>query len=300
MKTPNTNKMIVQPNTYNIKTPVIMKTKSLPKALIIFICLASMRLSAQNYNFSLENNGNYGFTISAESLFDSATFMPITQSYGFVIVVPDGVTITIDQVLPLGTAHTVTEIQGSNVSAIDASMADKDLFLVVTDTAGRTISAHPNASVIPLVAITVNGNPTSGEIRILDNASVLASSAAINGALDAFFQVDIIDDSTTAFTNEYNMIGTNPAWSFNALSIDQSTPLENSVILYPNPARDKLNIKAYGPSIESVEIFDTNGKLVGNTHYSGNAIDIGMLDAATYMVLIKTDRGKLTKKLVKD
>ncbi|WP_422107135.1 T9SS type A sorting domain-containing protein [Winogradskyella sp.] len=277
-----------------------MKTTTLNRFMSVLLVILSCSLGAQNYNFTLVDNGNYSYTIAAESLFDSGGFAPVTQSYGFVLVVPDGVTITLNEVLPSGTSETVTPIPGSNVAGIDPSMSDKDLFLVTTDTAGRTISAHANAAVIPLVTLTVNGNPTSGEIRLLSNSSTLASAPAINGSLDAFFQIDITDDSTVNFTNEYNMLGSTAAINFGTLSIDDAEIGPNSLVLYPNPADQEINIRSKGLMIETVEIFELNGKRVIKVDRPLGAIDVSQLESATYLVIIQTDKGNTIKKLVKE
>ncbi|MEO1029816.1 MAG: T9SS type A sorting domain-containing protein [Bacteroidota bacterium] len=187
------------------------------KLYILFtLALLGNLASAQNYNFDLVQNSTYNFTVAAVAQFDSGGFAPITQSYGFVLVVPDGITITVDTVLPTGTVDTTQMIPGDNpaIIGIDPTMSDKELYLITTDTAGRTISAHANGAVIPLVTLTVNGSPTIGEIRILDNSSPLA--IGFGSALDAFFQVDILDDSTVNFNNEFSALGSTPAISFAA------------------------------------------------------------------------------------
>lgn len=276
-----------------------MKHFTLKRFIAMLSLIFSCTATAQNYNFTLMDNGSYSYTIAAESLFDSAGFQPITQSYGFVLVLPMGTTITIDEVLPMGTNHNVTFVSGTSVSGFDPTMADKDLFLITTDTFGAAIGAHANGAVIPLVTLTVNGMP-SGEIRLLSNSSALASAPAINGALDAFFLVDIIDDGSVNFTNEYNMLGSTDAILFPTLSIDEEEIGLNSLSLYPNPADQEITITARGLMVEIVEIFELNGKRVLKLDRPSNTINVSMLEAATYLVIIQTDKGNTIKKLIKE
>ena len=279
-----------------------MKTTTILKRLMVLLLgMISYIGMAQNYNLTLVQNSDYNFTIAAVAQFDSGSFQPITQSYGFVLVLPDGITITVDQALPSGTNETVTAIPGTNVSGLDPSMADKDLFLITTDTGGGTLATHGNGAVIPLVTITVNGSPTSGEIRILDNSSTLASHPAINGSLDAFIQADITDDSTVNFTNEFNVLSGLEAFNFSTLSVETIEEEALNVALYPNPAKDEVQIKATGVHIEKVEVFDINGKQVLQIDNPLSKLDISTLESAMYLVKLYSDNGfSKTIKLMKD
>nr|WP_321236143.1 T9SS type A sorting domain-containing protein [uncultured Psychroserpens sp.] len=278
-----------------------MKNFTPLKMMVIFMmCLLSYGTNAQNYDFTLVQNSSYNFTVAAVSKFDSGSFQPITQSYGFVLVVPDGVTITLDEVLPSGTSETVTAIQGTNVAALDSNMSDKDLFLITTDTSGATFNAHSDAATIPLVTLAVNGNPTSGEIRLLANDSDLASHPAINGSLDAFIQVDITDDSAVNFSNEFNVLSGAEAYSFDTLSVETETEISD-VIIYPNPAQTEINISASNIVIDQVEVFNVAGKRVMLVKNQLQKIDISQLQSALYFVKLRSITGTSnTIKLVKE
>ena len=278
-----------------------MKSKT-PFTMVSVFMMSAFTINAQNYNFTLIQNSDYNFTVAAVSEFDSGSFQPITQSYGFTLVLPDGITITLDEVLPAGTNETVTAIPGGNVAGIDATMADKELYLITTDTAGQPISTHGNGELIPLVTLTVNGDPSTGEIRLLDNASTLASAPALNGALDAFFQVDVTDDSTVNFNNEFNMLSGIAAISFDTLSVeDLETPELTGVSLYPNPAKDEVQIQANGHTITKLEVFDINGKRVLATDTVLARLDVRGLESAMYLVKLYDDSGAATTvKLVKE
>ncbi|MCD2260127.1 T9SS type A sorting domain-containing protein [Psychroserpens luteolus] len=275
-----------------ISTPLSIMTT-------FIICLLSYNGNTQNYNFTLIQNSNYNFTVAAVSQFDSGSFQPITQSYGFVLVVPDGVTITIDQVMPSGTNETITAIPGANVTPLDSSMSDKDLFLITADTAGATFNAHSNFVVIPLVTLTVNGSPTSGEIRILSNSSDLASHPAINGSLDAFLQVDITDDSIVNFSNEFDTLTGIEAYSFDTLSVETVTE-DLNISLYPNPARNEIKIITNDIVIDQVEIYNVNGQRIMLIENQFEKVDISQLRSALYFVKLRSMEGNYkTIKLLK-
>ena len=269
------------------------------KKIISFIILLflSINLNAQDgYTYTLSHNGGYSFTVSAVSNFDSGGFSPITESYGFVIVLPDGITATFTQYLPAGTAGTPTFVDGANVVGLDPAMSDNDLYLVTTVTNAATLAAHATDAVIPLVTLTVNGSPVSGEISLLSNDSVLAN--AIGGSLDSFMQVDIIDDAIVDFTN--SVVGTSglsgmTAFNFSTLAVDNPELIEFSI--YPNPTSDYITIQS-AKDVDNIEIYDLLGKFVLSS--SKKHIDVKDLSSGAYLVKVKIDNKTTTKKIIKE
>ena len=265
-------------------------------AILITICgFTSSKLTAQDYAFTLINNGDYSFTIAAVPDFNSGTFEPITQSYGFVIVLPDGVTVTATSYLPSGTAGTATFIDGANVVTYDPEMADNDLYLITTDTAGRKFPAHTSGQIIPMVTLTVNGSPTTGEISLLDNSSTLATAPALLGSLDSFVQVDVIDDGTVSFANEFSGLTGNIAYDFSTLNIEE---LEgNSISIYPNPVSEIIYIKS-NLELTKIELFDILGKRVLTTNNT-DKVNVTNLKTGVYFLKIQSSKGQITKKIIK-
>ena len=259
--------------------------------------LTSTMLKAQDYAFTLINNGNYSFTIAAIPNFDSGTFQPITQSYGFVIVLPDGVTITADSYLPAGTNGTATFINGADVVSYDPEMADNDLYLITTDTAGRRFPTHTSGQIIPMVTLTVNGMPTIGEIRILDNNSTLAKAPALLGSLDSFIQVDVIDNGTFLFANEFSGLTGTVFYNFGTLGVLENELTENTVSVYPNPASEVIHISST-TELTKIELYDVLGKRVLTTN-KPQEIKIDHLKSGIYLLKIYASKGQMTKKIIK-
>ena len=259
--------------------------------------LTSTMLKAQDYAFTLINNGNYSFTIAAIPNFDSGTFQPITQSYGFVIVLPDGVTITADSYLPAGTNGTATFINGADVVSYDPEMADNDLYLITTDTAGRRFPTHTSGQIIPMVTLTVNGMPTIGEIRILDNNSTLAKAPALLGSLDSFIQVDVIDNGTFLFANEFSGLTGTVFYNFGTLGVLENELTDNAVSVYPNPASEVIHISST-TELTKIELYDVLGKRVLTTN-KPQEIKIDHLKSGIYLLKIYASKGQMTKKIIK-
>jgi len=266
--------------------------------MMIIFGLISNTTFAQGYSFTLISNGDYSFTISAIPDFDSSAFEPITQSYGFTIVLPDGITITPNDYFPAGTSAIVTPVDGAHsiITDADPSMADNDLFVITTDTAGRKFAAHDVGDVIPLVNFTVNGMPTTGEISMLDNDSTLANAPALAGALDSFVQVDMIDDGTVTFTNGFLGLTGTTSVSFATLGIEDVELADNVISVYPNPASEVIHITS-DINLSKVELYDILGKRVWQSPQT-DLIKVDHLNSGVYLLKIYSDKGQMAKKIV--
>lgn len=273
-----------------------MKKTTIFTILIAILGLFNYSAQAQGYSFTLYESGSYTYVIAAVPDFDSGTFKPITQSYGFALLIPDGITINGDVFLPTGTAGTLTFVNGADVVAFDPGMADKDLYMITADTAGRLFEAHTAGTIIPLVTITVNGSPTTGEISILDNDSTLANAPELMGALDGFIQVDVIDDSYYAFTNQFIGLTGTTSFDFSTLGIGNVELANNIVSLYPNPASEVVNINT-DFEITKLQLYDILGKRVLETGGT-QQLNIDRFKSGVYFMKIHTTKGTVTKKLV--
>ncbi len=69
--------------------------------------------------------------------------------------------------------------------------------------------------------------------------------------------------------------------------------------LYPNPANDKIYISEKTFAVNSIEIFDVNGKSIKSVA-NDSSIDISNLPNGIYFIRIKTDKGELKEKFIKN
>ncbi len=75
--------------------------------------------------------------------------------------------------------------------------------------------------------------------------------------------------------------------------------LDGMVQIYPNPVSSTLQIKTSKTiSFEKAAVYSTLGKLILET--SENQINIETLSAGIYFVEVATDKGSITKKIVKE
>jgi hypothetical protein len=74
-----------------------------------------------------------------------------------------------------------------------------------------------------------------------------------------------------------------------------------SIFLYPNPTSDFVNIKSKDGTINAVQVFDMNGKLVKTVRHHSDKVQFSIQEfpSGTYLVTAMTDKGMITSKIIK-
>lgn len=85
------------------------------------------------------------------------------------------------------------------------------------------------------------------------------------------------------------------------IGIDDLSPVVKSMLTYPVPAVNEINVKVelFSPVVMHYEIMDVTGKIVGMNNMKSNTekIDISALPAGNYFISLRDDTGK---KLIAD
>gem|GEM_PF-2089077 len=90
---------------------------------------------------------------------------------------------------------------------------------------------------------------------------------------------------------------------FSALSINESSLLDNVVKTYPNPFQDIVNIKVEGSyQIETIKILDMKGSelYIDNSKSNESNVNTSFLSSGIYLLYIQTDSGSITRKIIKE
>ena len=134
------------------------------------------------------------------------------------------------------------------------------------------------------------------------------SESAWNSVITTEEMVELTVEDSTLYEGYVVTHCTNGLWSepsdtiiFQAdhSGIDDYT-LENTVTVYPNPTRGNVQVQS-SDMMESLEIYDMYGKLLNTMKVSGNEtkVDLTGYAAGTYFVRVTTDKGVVTKRVVK-
>ena len=153
-----------------------------------------------------------------------------------------------------------------------------------TPLVGALITSHvPNGTNNGYnLSYSLNGNPG------------YATNYSWNGINYTFNYVTPTGTTTTIYNHGFNQC-TVPL-SLNIFAI------ESNIKLYPNPAKDILNINLGNSNLESqvqtISIVGTKGDLLYKSDYFKNSIDIKNLSKGTYFVKIQIDNNLITKKII--
>ncbi|MBB4803103.1 ELWxxDGT repeat protein [Flavobacterium nitrogenifigens] len=84
-----------------------------------------------------------------------------------------------------------------------------------------------------------------------------------------------------------------------------STPIvgkKSSLLFFPNPTTNVINVKAGNDNqVESVQIFDLNGRIVINSSdFLDDKIDVSRLSAGAYVLKVKVNGTEISKKIIKN
>ena len=123
-------------------------------------------------------------------------------------------------------------------------------------------------------------------------------SQFINENGELYFWVDENSSSGEA-TFSFDLA---PGFTFNFKNDPVLATNEETVpkfYMYPNPVNDELFIKTTNGIIDTVQIFDSLGKLVIKKVSFQNGLNLSSLDKGIYFIQIKSSKGETVKKFVK-
>ena len=86
-------------------------------------------------------------------------------------------------------------------------------------------------------------------------------------------------------------------FEFNTVVSDEHTPIENNILVYPNPTDGKLIVSSINNLPLEIKIHDLSGRLVMTTHESIS--DISMLKTGIYLLNISFGNMKYQQKIIK-
>lgn len=267
-----------------------MKAHKITLILATIFLLIKTELHAQEiYTYSLVDNGLNSFTVRATPKANLVNLNSALQSYGFTIILPDGVKASISS--SIGNGASATFFNGDKVgnSAIDGYLISEKLESTIL------LPTASNKGIIDLVTIQVNESQNSEAIYILNNNSKLATSTT---ALMSFVTADIVDNSISQFKN---VVNSKDSESSRLLTSEKDEL--RSLSMYPNPTSGELHIELLNTSdqIEILELFNIEGRLVWkDERFKGQNINISNLQNGVYFIKVNTtNKNSITKKIIK-
>ena len=166
----------------------------------------------------------------------------------------------------------------------------------------KTENSHNDSNDIWLVALDANGNVTND--KILGTNGIEGTERILLTSDGNFVISSYVDELSGDNTEAPN--GDTDFW---ILKIDKNTlstltinVVNNLIVLYPNPAKDKINI-SLSNTLNSVtaKVYDVTGKLIlsKNLNSAESQIDISQLQTGIYFIKIETENASTTKRFIK-
>ncbi len=265
--------------------------------LILIFIFAYKSFAQDGYTYTLVDNGGYSYTVQAVPNASTSNFSTSVQSYGFTIILTDGITASITS--SLGSGADATFFDGNNVgqSAIDGYL--------VTEVLGSpvTLPAPSAATNSNIVTLQVNGSPTSGSISILANDSPLATTVT---ALKSFMSADMVDDGMAMFPNvvdpNTSALSGTTSYMFSTLTIEEEAPVNDTLTIFPNPTSGVMYINST-VKVNAYIMYDVLGKQLSDKSNTldGNKLDISKLPDGVYLLkLILDNNSSVVREIIKN
>lgn len=88
-------------------------------------------------------------------------------------------------------------------------------------------------------------------------------------------------------------------WLFAGVSLElQRHDGRQGLKVYPNPARDRVNVEAPGPA--TIELYDLNQRLLGSWRINGrDQLDLQHIPAGVYWLSLRKNKKPLFQRLIK-
>ncbi len=173
----------------------------------------------------------------------------------------------------------------------DVEPCDVPTGLTAGDITGESIAISWNASA-NAESYNIQYSPQGGSIS---SASSTTNSYTITGlAQNTTYQIQV-----QANCGNGNLSGWSQPISVTTTGIESH--LANSIALYPNPAKEYINVECTMSNVKSVEVIDVYGKVINTVNVIDNPtrINVSGLANGVYFVRVTTDQGVATKTFVK-
>jgi len=193
--------------------------------------------------------------------------------------------------------NTGTAAAESVVVKLEINPAEFDLSSLQLMNASHEVFAEVRNNVVEFKFANINLQPTAGDPPVGGHGSILfkiktldtlSGGSQVNNLANIYFDYNHPIETNTART------------TFAALSLPEFTK-DESIVLYPNPASDFVQIKS-DSNIKQIELFDIQGRVLQTLMQNNNAVKFDISDKANgvYFLRITTEKGKSVQKIVKE
>ena len=264
------------------------------KYFTFLITLMSLTAFSQAYEFSLQytgtaGTGNFQFALVATPDFDTTS--SLTSDMGVTIYIPTGYGLGNFAAGNSNLQFFEWQVNG------DVTIGSEDLVSLVRSEIVQNSFTHTTDDAIELVLFEIisdggdGNNPASGSITLADNLD----SNVTSNFFESFLNINL-GSGTQDYFSQHDPSAN--SISFETLSTAENTLNSTDLKLYPNPTTDYISIETTA-RVKNIVFYDILGKLVLETTET-QYISTTQFAQGVYLVKIQTDKGEVTKKIVKE
>lgn len=197
----------------------------------------------------------------------------------------------------------------NNVDNVGGSFVYQTNSGTFTGTITTTVDAYGTLNTNDIGFGTFSGNVT--RLRTVQNLN-LSSGIFTNIGTATQTNYNYYDTSTGYLVFRYSSININvpilainqtntSIESFQTILLSRAeNELNNSIVLFPNPLKSELNIQnLLSINIESIRILDSQGKEILKNSKK-DKIDLSNIANGIYIAIFETEKGSITKKIIKE
>lgn len=195
---------------------------------------------------------------------------------------------------------------------------------LISESATNIVELAPKeTTTYKLTGVPVNGcnvNSVNFTIEVNDLAvpGILVAGNVLESSIEAdtyqwYLNGNILEDETgkilvanapgdyTVEVTKGNCSNLSDGFIFNEDVLNANKALENALKLYPNPVEDKMFIELNNINSIDITIFTINGKFIDKfkLNKGQSEIEMSKFTKGTYLIQIESDKGTVTKRIIK-
>ena len=195
---------------------------------------------------------------------------------------------------------------------------------LISESAANIIELAPKETTtykltgVPENGCSVNSVNFTIEVNDLAVPGILVAGNVLESSIEAdtyqwYLDGSILEDETgkilvanapgdyTVEVSKGNCSNLSDAFTFNEEVLNANKILENALKLYPNPVSDKMFIELNNINSIDITIFTINGKFIDKfkLNKGQSEIEMSKFTKGTYLIQIESDKGTVTKRIIK-
>lgn len=229
---------------------------------------------------------------SPNSIFEKDNLLYIMSSGNPYAPTANG-TLTVFDTTTQTTSSTLTFPTGSKPSYMDTD--GTNIYYMMDTSIYKTSISSPSITTTAIAVTPITGwggaygfNVVNNKIYVADPSGYVAAGKILTYDL----QGSLLSTSTVGFFPNQII-----AYNVNSGSLGTSeTKKASAISIYPNPTSDKFFIK--GVQNAKIKVMDMSGRIVIDTQYNQNGVNVNSLSKGTYLVNITEGDNKSIEKLI--